>query len=138
MDECVEHSGRKDRHGYGKVKFRGTRDFAAHRAAWIEANGEVPEGMHVLHWCDNRACVNVGHLHLGTHADNMREMAERGRSTAGERNPSARLTAEQAAEIRRRYVRGLGVALAREFGISKSQVQRIAAGNKWNRRETVD
>jgi hypothetical protein len=51
-----------------------------HRAAWILKKGPIPKGLSVCHTCDNGLCVNVEHLYLGTHAQNMRDMAERGRA----------------------------------------------------------
>lgn len=61
----------------GKRKGRRT---TAHRAAWEAAHGPIPAGLFVLHHCDNRACSNLEHLYLGTHADNMRDVRERGRA----------------------------------------------------------
>lgn len=71
--------------GYGQFNFRGRRSEKAHRAAWMLANGDIPAGMHVLHHCDNPACVNVAHLFLGTMLDNVRDMIAKGR----DRNPAA-------------------------------------------------
>ena len=51
----------------------------AHRAAWVDANGPISEGMCVLHRCDNPPCVNVDHLFLGTQADNIADMVAKGR-----------------------------------------------------------
>lgn len=59
----------------GKWKKRG-----AHRVAWEEANGPIPDGMLVCHTCDNRRCLNVEHMFLGTNEDNLHDMAEKGRA----------------------------------------------------------
>jgi hypothetical protein len=63
---CVVFPGPKNSDGYGS---RGGR--AAHRVAWIEVNGDIPDGLEVDHGCRNRACVNVDHLRLLTHRDNL-------------------------------------------------------------------
>ena len=69
--------------GYGRV-YMGQRDgrsvhVGAHRVAWEKVNGPIPDGMQVLHKCDNPPCVNEDHLFLGTHRDNMIDMTEKGR-----------------------------------------------------------
>lgn len=73
--------------GYGQFA-KGRPSRYAHRISWALANGPVPDGLWVLHKCDNRPCVRPDHLFLGTHADNMRDMVEKGRSTVGDRNGS--------------------------------------------------
>ena len=66
--------------GYGVFKVFGTRrQIKAHRATYQEFVGAIPEGMDVLHRCDNPPCCNPEHLFLGTHADNMRDCARKGR-----------------------------------------------------------
>lgn len=64
--------------GYGKLSLDG-KEVGAHRAAWIEANGPIPDGMWVLHRCDTPACINIDHLFLGTPADNTADMIQKGR-----------------------------------------------------------
>jgi HNH endonuclease len=79
IGSCIEWSGGKNKSGYGRKWHKG-RVLLAHRVAWIETHGPIPDGMCVLHRCDVRSCVNVEHLFLGTQADNMRDMAEKGRA----------------------------------------------------------
>lgn len=69
---------------------------AAHKVAWEIANGPIPEGngYHgkcVLHRCDNPACVNPGHLFLGSHDDNMADMLAKGRARKGGGSPATGL-----------------------------------------------
>ena len=78
MDDCIEWQGSRDRQGYGKAWKNGA-NARAHRVAWEEANGPIPEGMCVLHHCDNPPCINPDHLFLGTRGDNARDMVKKGR-----------------------------------------------------------
>jgi hypothetical protein len=50
-----------------------------HRFAWELAYGPIPDGLWVLHHCDNPPCVNIDHLYLGTVKDNTADMMRRGR-----------------------------------------------------------
>jgi hypothetical protein len=72
VDDCIEWDKRRNRKGYGERRVNGVHWYA-HRYAWFEVNGPIPEGMHVLHTCDNPACVNIKHLWLGTNLDNMKD-----------------------------------------------------------------
>jgi hypothetical protein len=73
---CAEWRAALHRDGYGKFTF-GRKTIAAHKAAWLIFRGEVPAGKWVLHTCDNRKCVNLDHLYLGTPSDNVRDKIER-------------------------------------------------------------
>lgn len=78
----------KDKPGYGRLKIQmGSRDkyrmTSAHRYAFEIFIGHIPNGMNVLHRCDNRACCNPEHLFLGTQQDNMIDMHQKGRGPSG-------------------------------------------------------
>jgi len=81
-DTCWLWTGATNGH-YGKIGVNG-KTVPAPRVAYTLFRGPIPPGMFVLHSCDNPLCVNPEHLRTGTHRENMRDMAERGRA----RNPA--------------------------------------------------
>jgi hypothetical protein len=84
---CWEFQGaRNGRLKYGNLSFRG-RYQPAHRVAYELTNGAIPEGLVVMHSCDNPPCINPEHLSLGTIADNNADRDRKGRGyipTGGE------------------------------------------------------
>lgn len=73
VDGCWPWTATRTPQNYGQFDKRGS-----HRVAFELTNGAIPAGLYVLHSCDNPPCCNPAHLSLGTHADNLREAAERG------------------------------------------------------------
>lgn len=132
-DSCWQWTGRMTRDGYGAFWFWG-RMTKAHRVAWALENGSIPDGLCVLHQCDNRACVNPGHLFLGTQADNQRDMIQKGRSrkARGERHGRARLTESDVQEIRGLLGDGMTLrAVAARFGVSVTTIHDLKTGKTW-------
>lgn len=75
---CELWDGRANRDGYG-VRGRRFGTTLVHRQTWIETHGVVPAGLNVLHHCDNPPCRNVEHLFVGSQADNLADMTDKGR-----------------------------------------------------------
>lgn len=129
---CWEWTAANSR-GYGKFRLGG-KTLAAHRVSYEWANGPIPDGLVVMHTCDNPPCVRPAHLRLGTHGDNAvdRDRKGRARQLAGEAHPRARLTDEDVEEIRRRRKAGETYReLAEAFGVSRVHAGDVANGRRW-------
>lgn len=133
--------------GYGKATIN-RRTISTHRLAWEMVFGPIPKGLFVLHRCDVRICARPSHLFLGTHADNMADMAAKGRAVSGdrhafrchpeskpvgERHGCAKLTEEQVREIRRIYAEETITQreLAKRFGVCQRTVVTIIHRKHW-------
>jgi HNH endonuclease len=75
---CHLWTGHRDPRGYGIIAIGETARFA-HRMAWESVNGLIPDGMILMHTCDNPPCCNLEHLALGTRGDNNRDRVKKGR-----------------------------------------------------------
>ena len=64
--------------GYGQIRVDGKKEYP-HRLSYILHKGPIPKDMVILHSCDNRKCVNPDHLSVGTPADNLQDMRNKGR-----------------------------------------------------------
>lgn len=107
----------------------------AHRLSWELANGRpVPDGLFILHSCDNPPCVNPAHLRAGTHLENMADAVRRGRTNPqrGEASVKAKLTTAAVLDIRRRRAAGESrEVLAAEYGIHREYVTSLVSRKRW-------
>ena len=132
---CWLWTGYREPGGYGMLSMPGKRQKGAHRVSWMLHYGEIPAGAFVCHRCDTRCCVNPQHLFLCNAAENAADMVAKGRSRCGERNGSARLTAEEVARIRSLIGEGslsMG-AIAEKFKVSRATVYAIRQRQVWRR-----
>ena len=132
---CWEWSGQMHPEGYGYFRVGGST-LLAHRVSFRYFNGHDPGSMYVCHACDNRRCVNPQHLFLGTHEDNMRDAANKGRmSTPGaqmEQNGRSKLTCQDVVSCRDRYRSGESAeSLAREHGVANVTMRMALRGETW-------
>lgn len=136
---CWEWSGARSKAGYGQLRINNTVVYA-HRAAYEAFIGAIPEGLFVCHHCDNPACFNPAHLFVGTQADNLRDMARKGRGQGrcgvgknrGQRNGSSKLTPDDVRRIRQLAADGVtNRDVAAMFGISASAVSLIKHHHRW-------
>lgn len=164
---CWPWAGRLfDDQPYGQFSMGG-RPVRAHVYAWGMASGApVPKGMLVCHVCDTPACVRhdgllttyvvagmsyprYGHLWLGDHAANMRDMVAKGRAPSGadhplrlhperaahpigEANPRAKLTADTVRAIRRSAAAGERYRIiANRYCIGIPTVSMIVNRHSW-------
>lgn len=136
-DECWVWKGSVTSAGYGTFTLSTSPRVTVqpHRFSWQLAHGPIAAGYYVLHRCDNPLCVRLSHLFIGTHADNMADMARKGRNRQpkGEANAWAKLTDGDVREIRRLLADG-GMSqqrIGQRFGIHQTAVSKIKLGQGW-------
>jgi HNH endonuclease len=153
-DTCWLWLGSVGSHGYGQISHN-LRMRTAHTFSYETFVGKIPKGLWVLHRCDVRSCVNPQHLFLGTRADNIADMIQKGRSWAqtsreavvanghrnrhflpvlfGEKNYNAKLTHDKVRSIRQLWTAGAvsKTALGKRFGVSRTAISYVVDGKRW-------
>ena len=120
-DECWEWEAYRQENGYGTIK-KNRKDIGAHRVSWELENGrEVPDGMVVMHSCDNPSCVNPAHLSVGTQADNLADCKAKGRA-----NTYTKFSADQVERVRQlANMKWTQRRISEEMGISQQHVSQL-------------
>lgn len=128
---CWEFTGKRNDDGYGVVSVTraGVVGVRAHRLAYETWVGPIPNGLVVMHACDNPPCINPDHLSVGTHGDNMADMMAKGRSG---RRGVGRVNEAMVHEIRAgARVGRTSIEMGNEFGLSRQAVRDIVTGRTW-------
>lgn len=138
-EECLEWPFSKTSHGYGRIG-----NTKAHRISFERHHRKLLDGEVVMHSCDNPICVNPFHLKAGSQKDNVLDMVAKGRraitsfpetfSNKGEKHGRSKLTESQVREIKAIALRKIksNREIGLMFGVSKTTIQGILSGKKWN------
>ena len=145
---CQEWGGTRLKKGYGRFFVNGKLQ-VSHRVAWLLAHGEIPDGLCVLHYCDNPSCCEEAHLFTGTHQDNMLDKEAKGRGNhpkgdkcgvrlhpesrpRGDKHQNAKLTEADIPEVFR--LRSYGMSLMEigvVFAVANTQIARVLRRETW-------
>lgn len=124
--------------GYSRIYDRDKKKTVkAHRWIFEQFFGDIPQGLVVMHTCDNRACTNINHLKVGTQSENLLDMYRKKRQgirpvPLGEDHHMTKLTLSQVEILRKiPYYRGLFFQKAKELGVSRPTVRNIYLGKTW-------
>lgn len=130
--DCWEWTGAASPLGYGKVGI-GHTVYQVHRvSAHLYLGFDLKSELAVCHKCDNPRCFNPDHLFIGTKGENSQDMTNKGRSTFGERNPAAKLTAAAIPQIRALAMSGVHPeVIGQQFGIARRTVSDIVRRIRW-------
>lgn len=134
--KCWLWTGGHQPFGHGSFSDKGI-NIAAHRFSFILFFGEIPKTKNPLdncicHKCDNPPCVNPEHLFLGSNAENLADMRNKGRRAKGEQINASVFADDDVRLIRKRVSAGEGFrALGREFGVSHGAISNIYYRKTW-------
>ena len=142
---CLEFHGARDDCGYGRIN-RGGKLVRLHRAVWERDHGPIPDGMVIMHTCDNPPCINPLHLVMGTQTANIKDMWTKDRGArhfgnrhtfgkhinVGETHGLSKFTNADVVAIKKRLKDGEKVVeIAKDFKVSRAAIYHIRRGDRW-------
>ena len=131
-DGCWVWMGASYLNGYGVIRIN-SKSMSAHRIAWKLRNGEIPDGLCVLHRCDNNFCVNHNHLFLGTPKENTEDMIKKGRHKyippLGEKQGLSKLKEKDIIPIRKDKRKNS--LIAKDYGVSAHAIYSVKENKTW-------
>jgi len=132
MTGCWLWKGYKNDKGYGIIKI-GEKNNRVHRvSAMLFLDFDISSNLEVCHRCDNPVCWNPSHLFIAEHSDNMKDMAEKGRSMMGEKQRQSILREEIIPIIRKlRSVNMSHTLIGYIFGVDQNTIQSVVSGRTW-------
>lgn len=116
--------------GYYKTDYKG-RSTHLHRRLWQEAYGDLERNQIVMHKCDNKSCINLDHLEVGTTKQNVKDAIDRGLCwwVNGEDCHSSKLSEDDVRFIRSSTENSY--ALSKILPVSYSAVKAVRKRRTW-------
>jgi HNH endonuclease len=136
-DSCWIWQGRVKGKGYGSIGLggAGAKDVLAHRVSYQIHKGGIPDGLIIMHKCDNPRCVNPDHLEAGTQSQNIKDAFARGRKVSkpsglmGESHGASKLNNEIVYSVRSSTLTAKALSIL--YGVSTSAIERIKNRRTW-------
>lgn len=133
VGSCWHWTGARLPSGYGRIGKGGKHGGVelTHRVAWMVSRNEsrIPNGMYVMHTCDNPICCRPDHLVLGTPRENTQDMILKQRHSCGERHGPSKLTVADVLAIRESHL--VRSKLASRYGVSETTIDKIIWRQRW-------
>jgi hypothetical protein len=129
-NNCWEFSKGKNYGGYG-ISTLEHKQMLVHRASYKYHFGSIPEGLHILHRCDNPPCCNPDHLFAGTNLDNIRDKMEKGRQKGnkGGDHPESKLKETDVINI---FLSSESIKeLAKQYNVEPCTISNIRNSRSW-------
>ncbi len=103
----------------------------AHRASYQVYKGDIPDGLVIMHSCDNPSCVNPDHLTAGTQKQNIHDMMKKGRHAKGERQGIAKLNTSDIIKIKELVKTMTHRQVSKIYNVDRSTIGKVITGVNW-------